>query len=88
MKTGVPRSQHWFSPPVAVRSESKAGLTLNVSNVSRAAETLLTWQKRGPKWRKAVQTCVDAMEGKKTPDHARKAFEAAAKESGMLRLGL
>ena len=88
MKTGVPRGQLWFSPAVAVRSESNAGLTINVSNVSRAAETLLTWTKRGPKWRKAVQTCMDAMEGNKTPDEARKSFEAAAKESGMLRASL
>ena len=36
-------------------------------------------------WRKAVKVCMEALEGKKTPDEARKAFEVAAKEAGMLR---
>jgi hypothetical protein len=46
---------------------------------------LLTWDKRGPKWRKAVQTCIEAGEGRKSATDVRKAFEAAAKEAGMLR---
>ena len=50
-----------------------------------ASEQLLTWTEGGPKWRKAVKVCMAALEGKKTPDEARKAFEAAAKEAGMLR---
>lgn len=75
----------WFSPPVPVRDVNKPGLTINVSNIPRAAEVLLTWPEKGPKWRKAVQTCIDAGEGRKSADEVRKAFEAAAKEAGMLR---
>ena len=80
--------EHWFNPSVPVRDVNKPGLTINVSNVPRAAEILLTWPERGPKWRVAVQTCVDAMEGEKPADEVRKAFEAAAKEAGMLRGGI
>ena len=75
----------WFSPAVPVRSATKLGMTHNVSNVQAASEQLLTWTKRGPRWRNAVQVCHDALAGKTTPDEARKAFEAAAKEAGMLR---
>lgn len=73
----------WFSPPVKVKS-GKIGVISSVNNVAFAAESLLKWTKRGPKWRKAVQTCMDALGGKKSPEDARKAFEAAARESGML----
>jgi uncharacterized protein DUF982 len=73
----------WFSPPVRVKT-STIGRFYEVNNVRTAAEQLLLWERRGPKWRKAVQTCMDAMEGKKSPEAARKAFEAAARESGML----
>jgi hypothetical protein len=75
----------WFSPAVPVRSAAKPGLTHNISNVQAASEQLLTWTRRGPRWRNAVQVCHDALAGKRTPDEARKAFEAAAKEAGMLR---
>ena len=75
----------WFSPSVPVRSATEAGLTHNVSDVLAASEQLLKWTKRGPMWRKAVEACVHAREGKKSPTKAGKAFEAAAKESGMLR---
>jgi len=74
-----------FSPSVPVRSATEAGLTHNVSDVLAASEQLLKWTKRGPMWRKAVEACVHAREGKKSPTKAGKAFEAAAKESGMLR---
>ncbi|WP_245458158.1 MULTISPECIES: DUF982 domain-containing protein [unclassified Mesorhizobium] len=36
-------------------------------------------------WRKAVQACVDAFENRATPMDVRQAFEAAAKEEGVLR---
>ncbi|WP_245474144.1 DUF982 domain-containing protein [Mesorhizobium sp. M2A.F.Ca.ET.042.01.1.1] len=32
---------------------------------------LLGWPQKGPLWTRAVQACVDAMEGKVTPDVAR-----------------
>ncbi|RWC25931.1 DUF982 domain-containing protein [Mesorhizobium sp.] len=74
----------WFSPPVPVRT-TQIGLTRQVSSVEAAAEELLTWDKRGAAWRKAVQACIDAVEGRITPDQARRAFMAAAKACGMLR---
>jgi hypothetical protein len=74
----------WFSPPVPVRTK-RVGMTREVSSVEAAAEELLTWEKQGAAWRKAVQACIDAGEGTKTPEDARKAFQAAAKACGMLR---
>lgn len=77
--------EHWFNPPVAVRDANNAGRTINVSNVPRAGELLLSWGESGPEWRAAVQTCIDTETGKKTAADVRKAFEAAAKEAKMLR---
>ncbi|TPK91516.1 DUF982 domain-containing protein [Mesorhizobium sp. B2-4-17] len=74
----------WFSPPVAVKSK-QIGMTHMVSNVDAAAEELLIWDGRGPKWRAAVEACLAAKEGTGTADDARKAFLAAAKANGMLR---
>ncbi|MER8822867.1 DUF982 domain-containing protein [Mesorhizobium sp. M0184] len=39
----------------------------------------------GPKWRKAVQLCADALQDRVTPEEVRQAFEAAAKEERVLR---
>jgi hypothetical protein len=74
----------WFSPPVPVRTK-RIGTTREVSSVEAAAEELLTWEKQGAAWRKAVQACIDAGEGRTTAGEARKAFLAAAKACGMLR---
>jgi hypothetical protein len=75
-------SRHWFSPPVNVRTPERVGLRLHVNSVEVAAEELLKWDRRGPQWRKAVASCMAALKGKATPEQARKAFEAAAKEAG------
>ncbi|MER9832535.1 DUF982 domain-containing protein [Mesorhizobium sp. M0134] len=72
---------HWFSTPVYVKTD-RPGVTYGCNNVEDAAEELLKWTKMGPKWRKAVQLCIDAIEDRATPAEARKAFEAAAKEEG------
>ncbi|MFD2056811.1 DUF982 domain-containing protein [Mesorhizobium calcicola] len=53
------------------------------SHVEGAAEQLLKWTKRGPKWNLAVETCMAAMEGNVPTQEARRAFEAAAKEERM-----
>ncbi|MER9561008.1 DUF982 domain-containing protein [Mesorhizobium sp. M0571] len=74
---------HWFYPPVYVRTD-RLGVTHRCNNVEGAAEELLKWTKMGPKWRKAVQVCIDAVADRATPEEARKAFEAAAKEEGVL----
>jgi hypothetical protein len=75
---------HWFNPPVYV-STDRPGLTYGVSHVEGAAEQLLKWTKRGPKWKKAVAACMACLEGEVTAGDVRKAFEAAAKEEGVLR---
>jgi hypothetical protein len=72
-----------FHPPVRVKTPV-IGRLYEVNNVRAASEQLLAWTHHGPKWRKAVQTCMAAMEGTKSAADARKAFEAAARESGML----
>lgn len=77
-------SRHRFSPAVDVRAPETVCLRLHVNSVEVAAEELLKWLKRGPRWRKAVESCVAGLEDKVTPEQARKAFEAAAKETGML----
>ncbi|MER8605858.1 DUF982 domain-containing protein [Mesorhizobium sp. M1233] len=76
-------SLHWFNPPVYVRTD-RPGHRYGVSHVEGAAEELMKWTKRGPKWNLAVQSCIDAFEDKVTPMDVRKAFEAAAKEEKML----
>lgn len=49
-----------------------------------AAEQLLKWTKRGPKWHSAVQLCMDAMIDQVKPEVVRRAFLEAAKEEGKL----
>ncbi|WP_287285100.1 DUF982 domain-containing protein [Mesorhizobium sp.] len=41
----------------------------------------MAWDTKGPRWTKAVQSCVDAFEGRVSPQEVREAFEAAAKEA-------
>jgi Protein of unknown function (DUF982) len=73
----------WFSPPVPVRT-NHPGRRYEVSSVEVASEQVLQWQKRGPKCRKAIEICMETLGGRKTPQEARAAFEAAAREAGML----
>ena len=42
------------------------------SAVERAAEELLAWDTKGPRWTKAVQSCVDVFEGRVSPKRAAK----------------
>ncbi|MER8804003.1 DUF982 domain-containing protein [Mesorhizobium sp. M0998] len=74
---------HWFSPPVYVTDGR--GATYGCNNVEDAAEELMKWTRMGPKWRKAVQLCVEALQDRVIPEEVRQAFEAAAKEEGVLR---
>lgn len=71
--------------PCDPREDWKVGITLGVSNVEAAAEELMKWPKKGPKWNKAVQLCIDCFEDRASPQDVQKAFEEAAKEQGMLR---
>ncbi|UVK39375.1 DUF982 domain-containing protein [Mesorhizobium sp. AR10] len=73
---------HWFNPPVYVRTD-RPGLSYGVSHVEGAAEQLLKWTKKGPKWDYAVRVCMAALADEMPTQEARKAFEAAAKEEKM-----
>jgi hypothetical protein len=73
----------WFDPPVSVKTQ-KNGKIYQVNNVRTASEQMIGWGRRGPKWQKAIETCLAAPDGRKTSADARKAFEAAAREAGML----
>ncbi|RWO26653.1 DUF982 domain-containing protein [Mesorhizobium sp.] len=74
----------WFSPPVFVKTEL-TGVSYGCNNVRGAAEQLLKWTKRGPKWHLASALCLSALEGEEVdPKEIRQAFEAAAKEAKML----
>ncbi|MER8408129.1 DUF982 domain-containing protein [Mesorhizobium sp. M1307] len=75
----------WFAPPVYVRTEHD-GFRSGVHHVQAAAEELVLWTKRGPKWQKAERACMDAMSGKVSPQQAREAFEEAAKEGPRRRV--
>ncbi|TGQ35835.1 DUF982 domain-containing protein [Mesorhizobium sp. M00.F.Ca.ET.216.01.1.1] len=71
----------WFSPPVYVRT-ARTGIRYGVNNIEGAAEELVTWTKCGPKWRHAVEACLEGLRGRVSPDEVRSAFEEAAKEEG------
>ncbi|GLS36059.1 hypothetical protein GCM10010869_16480 [Mesorhizobium tianshanense] len=73
---------HWFSPPLYVKTD-RPGVRFGVSHVEGAAEKLLSWTKRGPRWRHAVELCMEGLQGRVAPAAVRDAFEAAAKEEGM-----
>ncbi|MER9203447.1 DUF982 domain-containing protein [Mesorhizobium sp. M0933] len=72
----------WFSPPVYVKTK-RPGIRNGVGHVEGAAEELMGWDTKGPRWTKAVQSCVDAFEGRVSPHKVREAFEAAAKEANV-----
>lgn len=80
---GTPR--HAFKTLVRVKM-TRIGLTTEVRDVQAAGEQMLTWpeDRRGPLFRKAARTFIAVIEGAKTPAAARTAFEAAAREAGML----
>lgn len=64
-------ARHWFNPPVTVRP-SKPGVRANINSVEWAAEELLKWTKRGPKWNHAVRVCMAALADQATPQEVRR----------------
>ncbi|RUX98102.1 MULTISPECIES: DUF982 domain-containing protein [unclassified Mesorhizobium] len=75
---------HAFLSPVHVRSDLP-GSRQRIEHVEGAADELLKWAKRGPRWHKAMTLCSSALEGDPIdPQIIRKAFAAAAKEAQML----
>lgn len=79
--------KHFQTTPVPVRSMCNPGLTVQVSSCEAAIEQMDTWPKHTAKWRLAYQRCYEAIEDRVTVDEAKKAFEAAAREAGVLRTG-
>ncbi len=70
-----------FSSPVYVRT-TPTGVRHGIDHIEAAAEELVTWTKRGPKWRHAVEVCLEGLKGRVSPEEVRSAFEEAAKEEG------
>jgi hypothetical protein len=75
---------HWFHSPVYIETD-RPGFTYVCTNVESAAVELMKWTTRGPKWKEAVEVCMALIEGERTTDDVRNAFEAAAEEEGLLR---
>lgn len=74
-----------FGNPVRVRIG--AGNTIrDVKTVKGACECLTDWPqaKRGQLYREAIETCNEALAGKRPAQGARAAFIAAAEEAGLL----
>jgi glycine/D-amino acid oxidase-like deaminating enzyme len=75
--------RHWFGPAVSVET-AKPGQPCAVNSVEKAAEQLFAWPDRGPEWRKAVDSCADALTGHLSPAQVRAAFLVAARAAGRL----
>ncbi|MES0022133.1 MULTISPECIES: DUF982 domain-containing protein [unclassified Mesorhizobium] len=69
--------------PPKKKKTDRIGMRHGVNHVQGAAEPLLTWTKRGPKWQQAVEAYVAAMADEVSPKDVRKAFEEAPMEEGM-----
>ncbi|MBZ9977819.1 DUF982 domain-containing protein [Mesorhizobium sp. BR-1-1-10] len=72
----------WWNGRVPVRGD-RVGIIEMVGDVQKASQKLLGWNLGGPRWAQAVQACMEALEGRITPDEARDAFREAAAEQGM-----
>ena len=74
-----------IKPPVFVR-EMSSGLrvTREVREIETASRIHLAWPGRGKAWRNAAEVLSEALRGQASPQEARKAFVAAAKEEGVL----
>ncbi|MCA0008682.1 MULTISPECIES: DUF982 domain-containing protein [unclassified Mesorhizobium] len=53
-----------------------------VSSVEAAAEHLLQWSKRGPKWKQAVRACWAALAGQATPQEGSRVLQAGCYRGG------
>ena len=68
-------------PPVSIFNWSKPGVVTQIGSVEAAIEELEKWGRGGKKFARALKVCGDSLAGKATPEAAKKAFEAAAKEA-------
>lgn len=77
---------HWFSPGVRV-AFGRIGQSVVVSSAEKAAELLLDKRWPKPDGRKQIdarRACLEVLDGLKEARHARRAFEAAAKDADVL----
>lgn len=74
-----------FKTPVPVKAANSQ--THNVKSAAEAAEVMRSWGKVRRVYMESYPVVVAAIEGKATPEEARDAFEAAAREAGVLRGG-
>ena len=73
-------------PFAPVTIETAPGRFRNIHSVRAAAEMLLSaWPEagKGPAYAAATRACLNAVEGKTTPEVARRAFMIAAQEAGI-----
>ncbi|WP_288192247.1 DUF982 domain-containing protein [uncultured Phyllobacterium sp.] len=76
-------SEKRFSVPVAVRL-GIAGQRMIYSTWEAVECLKIHWPRNhGPKYRKALQSCMDALDGWKPAHKARRAFVDAAREAGI-----
>ncbi|MER8767079.1 DUF982 domain-containing protein [Mesorhizobium sp. M0968] len=61
----------------------RPGIRNGASHVKGAAEQLMEWETKGPRWTQAVQSWVNAFEGRVSPHEVPEAFEAAAREANV-----
>ena len=55
-----------------------------VRDIETASLMHLSWPGRGKAWRRAAEVLSEALNGRASPDEARKAFVAAAEEAAVL----
>lgn len=74
----------WFDRPVPINE--RRGSIRNVSSAQEAAGILLNdWPSEGGRRHRAARkACLEVLQGIKEGMHARRAFEAAAKEAGII----
>jgi hypothetical protein len=76
---------HPFKASVSVWEMSAGHRAIReVRNVETASLVHLSWPGRGKAWRNAAEVLSEALRGRASPQEARKAFVAAAKEEGVL----
>jgi hypothetical protein len=76
----------WFHPPVPICFPDWPGTTIHVGNIAQAVDILMhLWPVHpGRECRAARECCLVALEHPEKAGLCRQAFQAAAKEAGIL----
>lgn len=74
-----------FAQPVVVQL-GRSAAPRKIATAGDAAECLVTvWPlERGPRHKRAIATCLEALDGRRSSEDARRAFVEAAKESDVV----